>query len=62
MVSRAVCQVDPKSKRSRRLKLGRGIADQLAAHIELQSLDSDDLLFSAPTAVAPRLVPKALLR
>lgn len=70
VVSRAVCQVDPKfhpqglryyvkpypkSKRSRRFKLSGSIVEKIAAHVAAQGLRRDDLIFTMAPASRPRL-------
>lgn len=70
VVSRAVCQVDPKfhpqgqryyvkpypkSRRSRRFKLSRPIVDKIAAHIAAEGLRRDDLIFTMSPKSRPRL-------
>jgi integrase len=75
LVSRAVCQVDPKtrpdglrfyvkpypkSRRSRRFKLGAEITAAIVAHVAEHALGPDDLLFPSPAVLRPvrlRAVP-----
>lgn len=71
VVSRAVCQVDPKfhpqglryyvkpypkSRRSRRFKLNRAIVDKIEQHVAAAGLTRNDLIFAMQPAAKPRLV------
>ncbi len=71
VVSRAVCQVDPKfhpqglryyvkpypkSRRSRRFKLNRAIVDKIEQHVATAGLTRNDLIFAMQPAAKPRLV------
>lgn len=71
VVSRAVCQVDPKfhpqglryyvkpypkSKRSRRFKLSKSIVAKIEQHVASAGLTRNDLIFTMQPAAKPRLV------